>query len=94
MAGAIIKYLFLLGLFAVILGYAFMMRAIFGYTADAFLQAMGLNASQAFTPEELQWLSTGDMIYKALPAVGFITLTAALAIEIYRKSTEGQRYQL
>jgi len=70
------------------------MRAFFGLVTQQYLSALGINASEAFSPEELAWLETGDMIYKTLPVVGFLAITVALAIEMYRRSTEGQRYQL
>ena len=93
MGGAIIKLFFLMIVLALVVEYAYLSRALFGVIGERTLSAIGVNESEAFTPEQKDFLNILDTMLLALPVFGFILIALLISIAIFRRSTEGQKYQ-
>jgi len=92
-AGGVLKLFIAFGAFSVVMIFVFTFRAFAGWYSQEFLQAIGLDSSTAFTPQEQQFLSTIDTILHVLPWAGLVVIALAVAVEIYGRTTEGYQQQ-
>ena len=92
-AGAVLKGIINLGLFSVAIVLIYIFRAFAGYLGDTLYTALGISVS-SLPVEQQNFLAVLDKSLFYLPVMGFLAIILAIAVEIYRRSTEGQQYIL